>query len=350
MLRGCRPCVPSGSEDVGTRGARRRTARPPTGRCPVRCRAACHRGRSRARCRGPGPGRGRRRGRNRGRRRARQACGGAGPPRPRTGGIESSSGSSWVTSLRLPPVSRTASGVPCPSVIKWCFELPAPGRPAMGLFGSPFQCPDVGGVDHAAGPVQPRGRVQLGEQNLVRPLPDAGPVPVPQAAPALMPEPKPGSCGRYSRWIPVCRAAAWEGAGDHGPDHGVDADDPLIIDLDATLVTAHSDKERAAPNFKQGFGFHPLGAWVDHGADGTGEPLAIMLRPKNAGSNTAADHQQVLAQALTQLPFQPGISGRPESLDAHRFRRRHARLRAVLPPTREAWRAASTGFTRRCRS
>lgn len=104
----------------------------------------------------------------------------------------------------------------------------------------------------------------------------------------------------------AARAAAWECAGDHGPDHGVDADDPLIIDLDATLVTAHSDKERAAPNFKQGFGFHPLGAWVDHGADGTGEPLAIMLRPGNAGSNTAADHQQVLAQALTQLPFQPG--------------------------------------------
>ncbi len=101
-------------------------------------------------------------------------------------------------------------------------------------------------------------------------------------------------------------SAAWECAGDHGPDHGIDADDPLIIDLDATLVTAHSDKERAAPNFKQGFGFHPLGAWVDHGADGTGEPLAIMLRPGNAGSNTAADHQQVLAQALTQLPFQPG--------------------------------------------
>ncbi|GAA3596215.1 hypothetical protein GCM10022295_91490 [Streptomyces osmaniensis] len=48
------------------------------------------------------------------------------PTRPRTGGMASSRGSSWVTSLRLPPVSRTASGVPCPSVIKWCFE---PARP-----------------------------------------------------------------------------------------------------------------------------------------------------------------------------------------------------------------------------
>ncbi|TQJ03036.1 DDE family transposase [Amycolatopsis cihanbeyliensis] len=71
-------------------------------------------------------------------------------------------------------------------------------------------------------------------------------------------------------------------------------------------MTAHSDKERAAPNFKQGYGFHPLGAWADHGVDGTGEPLVVMLRPGNAGSNTAADHQQVLADALTQLPFQPG--------------------------------------------
>lgn len=48
------------------------------------------------------------------------------PTRPRTGGIASSRGNSWVTSLRFPPVSRTASGVPCPSVIRWCFE---PARP-----------------------------------------------------------------------------------------------------------------------------------------------------------------------------------------------------------------------------
>lgn len=50
-----------------------------------------------------------------------------------------------------------------------------------------------------------------------------------------------------------------------------------MIDLDATLVTAHSDKESAAPTFKRGYGFHPLCAFVDHGATGTGEPLAILL-------------------------------------------------------------------------
>ncbi len=54
-----------------------------------------------------------------------------------------------------------------------------------------------------------------------------------------------------------------------------------MIDLDATtLVTAHSDKELAAPTFKRGFGFHPLGAWLDHGADGTGEPVSMMLGRK----------------------------------------------------------------------
>jgi len=55
-----------------------------------------------------------------------------------------------------------------------------------------------------------------------------------------------------------------------------------VIDLDATLVTAHSDKEGARGNFKGGFGYHPLGAWLDN----TGEALAALLRPGNAGSNT----------------------------------------------------------------
>ena len=98
------------------------------------------------------------------------------------------------------------------------------------------------------------------------------------------------------------RAVVWALAGDQAPDHGVDAGLPLIIDLDGTLVTAHSEKEQAAPTFKRGFGFHPLCGFVDHGADGTGEPLAMLLRPGNAGSNTAADHISLTRQALRQLP------------------------------------------------
>jgi hypothetical protein len=74
--------------------------------------------------------------------------------------------------------------------------------------------------------------------------------------------------------------------------------DQLVIDLDATLVTAHSDKEGAKGNFKGGFGYHPLGAWLDN----TNEALAAVLRPGNAGSNTAADHLTVVEWALAQLP------------------------------------------------
>ena len=82
-----------------------------------------------------------------------------------------------------------------------------------------------------------------------------------------------------------------------------DADGELIpIDLDATIVIAHSDKEQATPTWKKTFGFHPMTAFVDHGADGTGEPLALVLRPGNAGSNTAADHIDAARLALAQLP------------------------------------------------
>jgi hypothetical protein len=70
-------------------------------------------------------------------------------------------------------------------------------------------------------------------------------------------------------------------------------------------VTAHSDKEFAAPTFKRGFDFHPLCAFVDHGDGGTGEPLAMLLRPGNAGSNTASDHITIVQDALAQLQFDP---------------------------------------------
>jgi hypothetical protein len=100
----------------------------------------------------------------------------------------------------------------------------------------------------------------------------------------------------------AARARAWRLAGKHAPNHGADRNRPLIVDVDATLVTAHSEKEGAAATFKRGFGHHPLWAFVDHGPDGTGEPLSVLLRPGNAGSNTAADHVTVLRNALRQLP------------------------------------------------
>jgi hypothetical protein len=72
----------------------------------------------------------------------------------------------------------------------------------------------------------------------------------------------------------------------------------LVIDLDGTLITAHSDKEGAAPTFKMGYGFHRLGAWLAN----TAESLAMLLRPGNAGSNTFADHLAVLTAAIRQIP------------------------------------------------
>jgi hypothetical protein len=72
----------------------------------------------------------------------------------------------------------------------------------------------------------------------------------------------------------------------------------LVIDMDATLITASSDKEGAAPTWKMGCGFHPLGAWLAN----TRECLAMLLRPGNAGSNTFTDHKEVLAAAIRQVP------------------------------------------------
>jgi len=106
------------------------------------------------------------------------------------------------------------------------------------------------------------------------------------------------------------RARAWTLAGKHAPDHGASAAAPLIVDLDATLVGSHSEKEHAAPTYKKGFGFHPLFSFVDHGAEGTGELLSVLLRPGNAGSNTATDHIAVIKAALAQLPgHRPGRRG-----------------------------------------
>jgi len=101
--------------------------------------------------------------------------------------------------------------------------------------------------------------------------------------------------------IDTARTRAWKVAGVHAPDHGASARTPLIVDLDATLVGSHSEKEQTAPTYK-GFGFHPLWSFVDQDTAGTGEPLSVLLRPGNAGSNTATDHIAVIKAALAQLP------------------------------------------------
>jgi hypothetical protein len=77
----------------------------------------------------------------------------------------------------------------------------------------------------------------------------------------------------------------------------------LVLDLDATIVICHSDKQSATRTWKKTFGFHPLLCFLDN----TREALSGLLREGRAGSNTTADHITVLDAALTQIP------------DAHRY-------------------------------
>ena len=82
---------------------------------------------------------------------------------------------------------------------------------------------------------------------------------------------------------------------------GGDGDVEVVVDIDATLLAAHSEKEGAAPTYKRGFGHHPLMAYLDHGSGGTGEAMAGLLRPGNANAGTAADHLSVLDLIVAQL-------------------------------------------------
>ena len=99
----------------------------------------------------------------------------------------------------------------------------------------------------------------------------------------------PGGLERLRSAHARARARVWELTG---------APEVVDIDLDATLVGSHSEKEGAAGNFKGGYGFHPMLAYADQ----TGEALAGELRPGNAGANTAADQITVSEHALEQIP------------------------------------------------
>lgn len=110
----------------------------------------------------------------------------------------------------------------------------------------------------------------------------------------------------------AAREAAW--AAGAGPDVSAG----LTIDIDATITIAHSEKTNAAKTWKKTFGFHPVLAYLDRPDVSGGEALAGLLRPGNAGSNTAGDHVTVLDMALAALPAQarprPGEADSPAVL------------------------------------
>jgi hypothetical protein len=102
------------------------------------------------------------------------------------------------------------------------------------------------------------------------------------------------------------------------------APERLTIDLDATLIASHSEKECAAGTFKGGYGFHPILAYADE----TGEALAGELRPGNAGANAATDQIRVAEQAIAQIPVE-----HIEAIELllRRLRGRQPRTAGVLP-------------------
>jgi hypothetical protein len=124
------------------------------------------------------------------------------------------------------------------------------------------------------------------------------------------------------------REHVWQLADDTAPDAG----GHVTVDLDGILVIPHSDKQDAAATWKKTFGHHPLMGFVDHGPGGSGEPVAAVPRPGNAGSNTATDH---IATAPTgPRPAAEDLPARPTDADPHGLRRRHPRVHGLAGPAR----------------
>lgn len=94
----------------------------------------------------------------------------------------------------------------------------------------------------------------------------------------------------------AARTAAWQAGAEP------DLTGELYLDLDATIVIAHSDKELASPTWKHTYGFHPLVCFLDRPEISSGEALSGIVREGRAGSNTTADHIAVLDLALANLP------------------------------------------------
>ena len=145
------------------------------------------------------------------------------------------------------------------------------------------------------------GGEAIGDIDTLRHSPLWGRVASPATVWRTLDEVSPAALRRVGRARARARRQVWSllptgvpASGAAGGDLGA----TVVLDVDATLVAAHSEKELATANFKGGFGFHPLGVWCDN----TRELLAIQLRPGNANANHAQDHIAVLTEAISQVP------------------------------------------------
>ncbi|WP_120989388.1 hypothetical protein [Arthrobacter sp. AG1021] len=99
------------------------------------------------------------------------------------------------------------------------------------------------------------------------------------------------------------RTKLWNAVGKQNPAKRAIRLKPLIIEIDATLLQYHLEKQAAAGNFKGGYGFAPMVDSLDYSRIcGTGEILAALLHLGNKGANSAKVHIEVLWWILAVLP------------------------------------------------
>jgi hypothetical protein len=101
-----------------------------------------------------------------------------------------------------------------------------------------------------------------------------GPVASPPTVWRMLDEMTPAALMRVEKARARIRRHVWEMFPAVPPSRvaGVDLGEVIVLDADATLITAHSEKQQAAATFKGGYGFHPIGVWCDceNGRAGSG--------------------------------------------------------------------------------
>lgn len=229
------------------------------------------------------------------------------------------------------------------------FDLPAALSQALEPWRKPFAVHDPAKIllDQALSLAM--GGDCLADVDRLRTQPGAfGPVasdPTVSRLLALLAADAPAALAAINAVRSETRSRVWEAAGTDSPTHAASPGKPLTVDLDATLITSHSEnKENAKPTYKRGFGHHPLGSFLDHGSEGTGEPLAMLLRPGNAGSNTAADHITVTEASLAQLPV-AHRTGRAVMIRTDSAGGTHGFLDWLSDPVRDLAYSVGFGFT-----